>query len=116
MSQTMNISQISSNARQILMENRTQEELRIAADIETKYSYLVVTHRDRVVRTLISNAMKGLNTAYINFNRNEFCCRFGCPSEILRETLIRIINSDSRLVGVKISVWNNRKNTVEFRW
>jgi len=43
------------------MENRAQEQIRIAADIESKYSYLVtMNHRDRVVRTL--------NTTYINFD------------------------------------------------
>jgi len=50
------------------MENRAQEQIRIAADIESKYSYLVTMNRDHVVRTLIMNAMRGLNTTYINFD------------------------------------------------
>ena len=103
MEQSMNISEISMNQN-------------VVARIEYVYAYLVASHRDRLVRTLISNAMKGRNECYINFNRNEFCQGIGRPCDVLRESLIRIINSDVRLSGVKIYVWNNKKNTVHFRW
>ena len=116
MSQTMNISQISSNARQILMENQAQKQLCIASNIESLYSYLVIMNRDRVVCTLITAAMGGKTVAYINFDYTQFCCYIGRPSEVLRNTLNRIIKSDVRLVGVTFSVWRNKKNTVEFRW
>ena len=116
MEQPMNISQISMNARNILHDLTIQENQNEAVKIETVYACLVVTHRDHVVRALISSAMKGRNECYINFNRTEFSRGIGRPCDVLRETLIRIINSDSRLVGVKISVWNNKKNTVHFRW
>lgn len=99
METSMNISQISANARQVIHESEK----------ETIYS-------DLVVRTLISTAMKGRNECYINFERNQFCRGIGRPTDVLRETLIRIINSDVRLVGVTISVWNNKNNTVHFRW
>lgn len=116
MEQSMNISEISMNARNMLRDLTIQENHKVAQRIECVYTNLVATHREHVVRTLISSAMKGRNECYINFDRNEFCCGIGRPSDVLHQTLIRIINSDSRLVGVKISVWNNKKNTVHFRW
>lgn len=119
MEQSMNISQISSNARQILMENRAQEEMHIISDIKSKYSYLVTMNRDRVVRTLIYKAMEGHNTAHINFDYSQFCCGIGKPSEVLRNTITRIIESDARLVGVKFSVWDNANSIdidVNFFW
>lgn len=116
MEQSMNISEISINARNILNDFTIQENQNEAARIESVYACLVATHRESVVRTLISNAIKGCNECYINFNPTEFSRGIGRPSDVLRQTLIRIINSDSRLVGVKISVWNNHKNTIHFRW
>jgi len=112
----MTISQISSNARAQIQENQIQENQNKAARIESIYAYLVATQRERVVHTLISTAMKGRNSCYINFDRNIFCFGINRPSSVLRETLTRIINSDPRLVGVTIDVWNNWKNTVHFRW
>ncbi len=112
----MNISQISANARSIFNDVAVRMMQGAGAQIESIYTYLVATHRDNVVQTLIRNAMMGRSECYINFDRSKFSCGIGRPSDVLRETLIRIINSDARLVGVKISVWNNAKNTVHFKW
>lgn len=112
----MNISEISANARSILNDIAIRNKQNTEAQIESTYTYLVATHRDKVVQTLISNAMKGKIECYINFDRNKFTCGIGWASDVLRETLYRIIDSDARLTGVKISVWNNAKNTVHFSW
>ena len=116
MEQSMNLAQISANARNILHDLTIQKKQEETSRIETVYRYLVATHREHVVRTLISRAMKGQNQCYINFDRRQVCQGIGRPTDVLRETLIRIINSDPRLVGVTISVWNNAKNTVHFWW
>lgn len=84
--------------------------------IEDTYQTLISKHQNHVVWTLILRATQGHNQAYINFPREDFCRGIGRPSNVLYQMLKRILNSDSRLVGVKIDVWNNAANTVHFKW
>ena len=91
------------------------QNMNIIENSEDIYAYLIATHREYIVRTLILSAIKGQNICYIKFDTIKFSYNFGSPSEILRETIIRIINSDIRLAGVTILVEKDEK-TVIFLW
>lgn len=112
----MNITQISLNARQNLDLIARQEAIRIASDIESKYSNLVANNCERVVNTLITSATNGKNAVYINFDRAQFCCGIGIPSVVLCTTIQRIIDSNDQLAGVQFSVWNNADWICHFTW
>jgi len=88
-------------------ENERQERI---------YDGLIIFHRERIVRTLIHFATLGNNEVHINFDRSAFSCGIGSPTSVLFNIVKRIIENDTRLVGVKYNVLDDTKFIVRFWW